>query len=60
MKVCAKWGKNQLKTDPLSYLALTRDFLDMGKQVDLQDPLVAGGDKVYGAMQTINTTGKWD
>lgn len=32
----------------------------MGKQVDLQDPLVPGGDKVYGATQTINTTGKLD
>lgn len=38
MKVCAKRDKNKLKTEPLSHLALTSDFLDNGKEVDLRAP----------------------
>lgn len=55
MKVHPKRDKNRLKTEPLSHLALTHDFLGNGKEVDLRTP---DNGKVYGDTQTINTARK--
>lgn len=57
MKVCAKWDKTQLKTEPPPHLALTSDFLDISKEADI---MVPGCDKVYCATWTKNSTGIWD
>lgn len=56
MKVPAKQGKNKWKTDPLSHLALTSDFLDNGKEVD---PRAPGNSKVSGDTQSIQQE-RWD
>lgn len=55
IKVHAKCDKNKLKTEPLPDLALTSDFLDNGKEIDLG---ATDNGKVYGDTRVINTTGK--
>lgn len=56
MKLCAKWDKTQIKTEPIPHLALASVFLDIQKEAEI---IVPAGDKVYCATWTKNATGKW-